>query len=59
VVGLNGALRQELKEHNVEHIHVCTVMPMAVDTLFFERAANHTGNAAAPIPPLYDPQQSV
>jgi hypothetical protein len=28
-------------------------------TLFFEHAANYTGNAAAPIPPLYDPQKSV
>jgi len=59
VVGLSGALRRELKENNIEGIHVCTVMPMATDTPFFEHAANYTGHEAAPIPPLYDPQEVV
>ncbi len=31
VVGLSGALRQELKENHIERIHVCTVMSMATD----------------------------
>jgi short-subunit dehydrogenase len=59
VVGLSAVLRQELRENNVEGIHVCTVMPMAHDTPWFEHAANYTGHEAQPLPPVYDPQQVV
>jgi short-subunit dehydrogenase len=60
VVGLSAALRQELNEDKLEDsIHVCTVMPMAHDTPFFDHAANYTGHEAAPIPPLYDPEKVV
>jgi short-subunit dehydrogenase len=59
VVGLGAAIRQELRENKIEGIHVCTVMPMAMDTPFFDHAANYTGHAAAPIPPLYDPKRVV
>ena len=55
VVGLSGPLRQELKQNHIEHVHLCTVMPMATDTPFFEHAANYTGHEAASISPLYDP----
>jgi len=58
-VGLCGALRQELRENNVDYIHICTVMPMAMDTPFFEHASNYTGHEATPIPPLYDPQKVI
>jgi short-subunit dehydrogenase len=59
VVGLSAALRQELEENDIQGIHVCTVMPTSMDTPFFEHAANYTGHEAAPIPPVYDPQEVV
>lgn len=59
VVGLSDSLRQELAQDEAEAIHVCTVMPMAHDTPFFEHAANYTGRQAAPIPPTYDPQVTI
>lgn len=59
VVGMSDALRQELKERDLEHIRVCTVMPMAHATEFFEHAANYTGRESEPIPPTYDPQVTV
>lgn len=59
VVGLSGAIRQELTENKVKGIHVCTVMPTSFDTPFFEHAANYTGHQAVPIPPVYDPQEVV
>jgi short-subunit dehydrogenase len=59
VVGLSASLRQELREDKVETIHVCTVLPAAFDTPFFEHAAQYTGRQAAPIPPTYDPKEVV
>ena len=52
-------LRQELGELGADNIHVCTVMPMAHDTEFFEHAGNYTGRRAEPIPPTYDPQVTI
>lgn len=59
IVGLDGVLRQELAENNLKDIHVCTVMPTAMDTPFFDHAANYTGHESVPIPPVYDPQMVV
>lgn len=59
IVGLDGTLRQEISLRNLDNVHVCTVMPMAMDTYFFDHAANYTGHEGAPIPPLYDPQMVV
>ena len=59
IVGLGAAVRQELDENNESNIHVCTVLPMAMETPFFEHAANYTGHEAVPIPPVYDPQYAV
>jgi short-subunit dehydrogenase len=59
VVGLGAALRQELRENNLSRVHVCTVMPMAMDTPFFDHASNYTGRESVPIPPVYDPQEVV
>jgi short-subunit dehydrogenase len=59
IVGLCDALRQELSQENEESIRVCTVMPMAHSTEFFEHAGNYTGHKAEPIPPTYDPQVTV
>jgi short-subunit dehydrogenase len=59
IVGLNASLRQELELAKLTDIHVCTVMPMAMDTPFFEHASNYTGKVAEPIPPLYDADKVV
>ncbi len=59
VVGLSGAIRQELTEADAEQIHVCTVLPASMDTPFFVHTANYTGHEAVPIPPVYDPQAVV
>lgn len=59
IVGLGAALRQELAENDAPNIHVCTVLPMAMETPFFAHAANYTGHEATPIPPVYDPQVAV
>jgi short-subunit dehydrogenase len=60
VVGLSAALRQELREDRLDkQIRVCTVLPMAMDTPFFDHVANYTGHEPAPVPPLYDPQMVI
>lgn len=59
VVGLSAALRQELCENKIKDIRVCTVLPMAMDTPFFDHVSNYTGHEPTPIPPLYDPQDVV
>ena len=59
VVGLSASLRQELKANNIEDIHVCTVMPAAFDTPFFQHAANYSGHEFEPPPPVYDPYEVV
>jgi short-subunit dehydrogenase len=59
VVGLSDALRQELRHDGLDAVRVCTVMPMAHRTEFFENAGNYTGHQAVPIPPAYDPKVTV
>jgi NAD(P)-dependent dehydrogenase (short-subunit alcohol dehydrogenase family) len=59
VVGLGDSLRQEIAQAGMDGIHVCTVMPAAHDTPFFEHAANYTGHEIQPPKPLHDPQDLV
>jgi len=59
VVGLGDSLRQEIDLSGSKDIHVCTVMPTAHDTPFFEHAANYTGHEVTPPKPLHDPQEVV
>jgi short-subunit dehydrogenase len=59
VVGLSSVLRQELDENEIEGVHVCTVMPGAHDTPFFQHAANYTGHESVPPPPVYEPEKVV
>ena len=59
VRGLGKSLRQELEIQGQKNIHVCTVMPTSMDTPFFQHAANHTGKPVRPIPPVYDPQETI
>jgi NAD(P)-dependent dehydrogenase (short-subunit alcohol dehydrogenase family) len=60
VVGLSAALRLELAEEEEDReIRVCTLMPDAHDTPFFEHAANYSGHAMTPPPPVHDPENVV
>jgi NAD(P)-dependent dehydrogenase (short-subunit alcohol dehydrogenase family) len=58
VRGLSDTVRQELRLSGERGISVCTVLPATIDTPFFAHAANHTGRALAPPPPIY-PAQTV
>lgn len=54
---LDESIRMELKVDGLdETIHVCTVMPAAVDTNLFQNAANYTGHKLQAIEPVYDPE---
>ena len=59
VVGLGDALRQEIQQKGLEEVHVCTVMPTAHDTPFFDHVANYTGHEVAAPQPLHDPEDVV
>ena len=59
VVGLSDSLRQEVKQAGHKGIHVCTIMPTAHDTPFFDHAANYSGHEVAAPKPLHDPQHVV
>lgn len=59
IVGFTGSLRQEVKENGIEGVHVCTIMPTAHDTPFFDHAANYTGHEVTPPKPLHDPRKVV
>jgi short-subunit dehydrogenase len=59
VTGLSDSLRQEVKQNDLDEIHICTIMPTAHDTFFFEHAANYSDHAIVPPKPLHDPQHVV
>jgi NAD(P)-dependent dehydrogenase (short-subunit alcohol dehydrogenase family) len=50
--GLSEALRQEVLDE--PDIHVCTLLPAAIDTPIYQRAANYTRRSVHPITPCYD-----
>jgi short-subunit dehydrogenase len=52
--GLSEALRVELAEE--PNVHVCTVMPYAIDTPHFESGANEVGRQARGMPPIQSPE---
>jgi NAD(P)-dependent dehydrogenase (short-subunit alcohol dehydrogenase family) len=54
VRALGECLRQELRD--VPDVDVATILPQAVDTPIFVRAANYSGRSVRPIPPLVDPE---
>jgi NAD(P)-dependent dehydrogenase (short-subunit alcohol dehydrogenase family) len=51
--GLSEALRSELAE--CPHIHVCTLLPYAMNTQHFEAAPNFVGRAPHALPPATTP----
>lgn len=55
VVGFTQSLRMELARTRPA-IRVCTVMPAAIDTPFFEHSGNYAGRSFKPIRPFYQPE---
>ena len=55
LLGLSEALRVELADER--GIHVCTLMPYAIDTPHFESGANKVGYKARPMPPVQAPEK--
>ena len=49
--GLTESVRMELLDE--PGIHVCAVLPAAIDTPIFRHAANHSGHAVRPPEPVY------
>ncbi|GHA70262.1 SDR family NAD(P)-dependent oxidoreductase [Cognatilysobacter bugurensis] len=58
IVGLCGALRQEMQAQGHDAIHICAILPMAADTTFYEHAANYTGHTLQPYP-ITDPSEVI
>jgi short-subunit dehydrogenase len=59
MVGLADALRQEVKQGGLRDVHVCSVLPMTIDTPFFEHAGNYSGHEIALPKPINDAQKVV
>lgn len=53
--GLAAALRQELADS--PDIHICTILPAAVVTPIYQKAANRIGRPARSIFPVYAPER--
>ena len=50
--GLSETLRTQFAD--MPNVHVCTLLPYAVETPHFDTAANHTALAPHPVPPVQD-----
>jgi short-subunit dehydrogenase len=59
VVGFDDSLRQEVVARKLKDIHVCTVLPTAHDTPFFDHAGLYTGHEMTTPDPLHDPNNVV
>jgi NAD(P)-dependent dehydrogenase (short-subunit alcohol dehydrogenase family) len=55
VRAFSECLRHEVRD--ARGIDVATILPQAVDTPIFARAANYAGRAVRPVPPLVDPHE--
>lgn len=55
--GWSACLRMELSLDKNHDIHVCNVMPAAIDTPLFQHAANYTGRATKALDPVYPPEK--
>lgn len=51
ILGLDGALNQELRAGGERNIRVVTIMPFAADTPWFDHAANYSGRQPVKIMP--------
>lgn len=59
VRSLSGSLRSELMLEHRPGVHVCTVLLSTFDTPIFEQAANRTGRAVRPMPPVNRPRRAA
>ncbi|MDX1920917.1 MAG: SDR family oxidoreductase [Candidatus Caenarcaniphilales bacterium] len=57
--GFSGCLRMELELDGLHDVHVCTVMPAAIDTPIFQHSANYTGWPLKPLDPVYSTDKVV
>lgn len=55
VRALGVSILSELLLDGATGVKVCTVMPAAMDTPFFQHAANYTGRRIVAMPPVYTP----
>ena len=55
--GLTSCLRQELRDF--PNIHVCAVLPAALDTPIYQHAGNFMAKKARSIVPVYDPLRAA
>lgn len=53
--GLSEALRADLAD--LPDVHVCTLLPYAMDTPHFEAGANYVGRGARPMSPIQSPEK--
>lgn len=53
--GFTEALRGEIRNYHA--INICDLYPAFLDTPGMQHAANYTGKALKPAPPIYDPQE--
>ncbi|MEX0761706.1 MAG: SDR family oxidoreductase [Dehalococcoidia bacterium] len=53
--GFSECLRQEVLD--ADDIHVCTILPAAIDTPLYQQAANYTGRAPKPMNPVYSAEK--
>jgi short-subunit dehydrogenase len=53
--GFSSALKAELQDY--PNIHVCDAYPAFLDSPGIQHAANYTGKAIKPAPPVYDPRR--
>jgi short-subunit dehydrogenase len=56
VRSLGASVRSELRLGGHTGVFVCTVLPPALDTPFFDNAANYTGRKVRALPPVYAPE---
>ena len=55
VRGLSESLRQDVRHER--EVHVCTVCPSAIDTSFFQHAANYSGRRVKALRPVVAPER--
>ncbi|HEX7298028.1 MAG TPA: SDR family NAD(P)-dependent oxidoreductase [Solirubrobacteraceae bacterium] len=55
VRAFSACLRHEVR--GLPDVHVATVLPQAVDTPIFDRAANYRGRGVRPVPPVIDAEE--
>lgn len=59
VVRLAETIREELNMDDYDDVHVCTLLPPAVDTTFYAHGANYEGRTPRPPPPVYSLETAV